>query len=388
MKCIKLMIIVVLILVTQTACWDNKDITKLALVSGVALDKAEDGKIEITVQIVKPSSIKPGGDNTLPVEKGYVNLSGKGETFYEANRDLTALSNKPFYWGYNQIIIISDALASEGISRYLDAFERGNQTSQKAYIIIAKDMEAKSILEFEGQFEKIPAIQNVNSLKTAEIFSKSYKINLFEFFKKLNQEDQGIALPVIYMRDKEGEKLQENLLLMGTAVIRKGNLTGYMDPFQTRGYLYTQNKVKNAAIDIQGLKDKKMKTVIDITHCKGIIKALIVNDRPVLSIEVEAEGNITEQQDNVKIISSKEINEIQSEVENKICQEIQSAVEKTQSLKCDVFGFCNKLNENYHREWKNLSQVWNEVYSKSPVSINVDFKLRRGGLINEPSEAK
>lgn len=383
MKLIKLVALFIFLLITLTGCWDNIDITDLALVTGVALDKTDDDKLEITVQIVKPSAIKPSGDGGGTSEKGYVNISGKGETFMEADRDLLSISDRKLYWGYNQLVVLSDSIMREDINQYLDAFERGNQVSQKSYVLVAKNMKAKTVLEYESHLEKIPTTENVSSLEAANMFSKSFKISLMDLFKILNQEGHEVVLPVLYMKDNIEVKSQENLFLEGSAFIKKGKLVEYMNPVQTRGYLYTQNKVKKAVLNIQSLQNKEKKTAIDIVRSKGKVKALIQRSKPVLSIEVDAEGNIAEQQEQIKISDSRQIDKLDSEMQNKIEQEIQEAVNISQKHESDIFGFGEELYKNYYPQWEQLAHNWNETYSKLPIDINVRFNIRRSGLINE-----
>ncbi|MDR0326402.1 MAG: hypothetical protein LBI19_09945 [Oscillospiraceae bacterium] len=52
-----------------SGCWDYKDLNKLSIVTGMAFDSAEDGKVKVTLEIVdRSSSPKKEGLRTRAVE--------------------------------------------------------------------------------------------------------------------------------------------------------------------------------------------------------------------------------------------------------------------------------------------------------------------------------
>ena len=50
-----------------TGCWDRKELNQLGIAMAIGLDKGDDGKIQLTSQIVRPGAMeKQGGGNEPP----------------------------------------------------------------------------------------------------------------------------------------------------------------------------------------------------------------------------------------------------------------------------------------------------------------------------------
>ena len=56
MKISKLAFVFLLSLL-MVGCWDNTDLVDINIVTGLGIDKDEDGKIVVTVQIVEPAAV-------------------------------------------------------------------------------------------------------------------------------------------------------------------------------------------------------------------------------------------------------------------------------------------------------------------------------------------
>lgn len=53
-----LLIILYLTMIITTGCWNNRDVSDISFAVAVGLDKTHDDKIELTIQLVKPSAMK------------------------------------------------------------------------------------------------------------------------------------------------------------------------------------------------------------------------------------------------------------------------------------------------------------------------------------------
>ncbi|MNN09369.1 Spore germination protein A3 precursor [compost metagenome] len=75
------------------------------------------------------------------------------------------------------------------------------------------------------------------------------------------------------------------------------------------------------------------------------------------------------------------IYDLQKRSEEKIAGVMESAIKKAQkSYKADIFGFGEAIHRSNPKAWKSLKQNWdNEYFPELPVTIKVDFKIRRLG---------
>ncbi|MGD6840836.1 Ger(x)C family spore germination protein, partial [Bacillus thuringiensis] len=54
------LIILVTMTVLLSGCWSKKELTDLAIVAAMGVDKTEDGKYAITLQIINPGNVAGG----------------------------------------------------------------------------------------------------------------------------------------------------------------------------------------------------------------------------------------------------------------------------------------------------------------------------------------
>ena len=55
-----------------SGCWDQKELNDIVLIDGVGIDKAKDGKVEVTVSMVIPQAQSGGGRGVGEEEKELV----------------------------------------------------------------------------------------------------------------------------------------------------------------------------------------------------------------------------------------------------------------------------------------------------------------------------
>jgi spore germination protein KC len=77
-------------LLLLSGCWNNRDLTKINIVTAIGVDRTDDGRVLLTVQVVEPAAIqstssgkgKGGGAQQKPV---FV-VSYEGETVFRRNK--------------------------------------------------------------------------------------------------------------------------------------------------------------------------------------------------------------------------------------------------------------------------------------------------------------
>lgn len=381
-----------ILILSLTGCWNNRDLTELSVVTAVAIDKAENNDIELTVQIVKAESLKTteSGSGGSSNNKPYVNISSTGVTMFDAVRNLLATaSNRPFY-SHVQLMVISDEMLKTNIDEFLDLFERNSETRRRADLLIAKGLKAKTVLESESSQVKFPSEHDVESLKANEAYGKTPQITLVDYLKANKKKGYGIVIPVIYnTKGTEENFTHEDLKIEGGAIIKKGVLVGFLNPIQARGYLFINNELKSTIINLPGIADPDKKLSLEVVRSSGKVKAKLNGDKPELSVEVDAEGDIGEVQGKEDITKPEVINKLEKEAEKEILRELTDVINVAQSnYKTDIFGFCNELNRNYYKEWKRIEDNWDNIYSRTSIKLKVKFKINRQGLINKSINSK
>ncbi|MBZ4646966.1 MAG: hypothetical protein JG777_2455 [Clostridia bacterium] len=386
-KKVMVLLNICLSLVMTTGCWNNRDVMQISLAAAVGLDKTDDNKIELTVQLVKPSAIKKDQEGSGGKEKAVWVLSSRGDTIFEAVRNTLTTANRKIFFSHVQLMIIGEELAREGIMDVLDFFERDHETNRKVDILIAKGTTAKEILNAESGLEDIAAMHITDILKNDAAVAKIKKIMLLDLLKEIDSPGKDPTIGVIEVVKKEEKLLIKDMKVQGTAVFKKDKLMGWLNPIETRGLLFVEDKVKSGIINIPNPLDKNKKVAIEMIRSRGKTNVQLKEDKLVLSIEVEEEGNIGEQQGNEDLTTPEMVKKLEEEIEEAIEKEIRDVVELAQKkYKCDIFGFGEIVHKKHLNYWKQVKDNWNEEFSHIPVEIKVTSRIRRSGLIKNPTK--
>jgi len=379
-----------LIMITISGCWNNRDVTEISIAAAVGIDKTDDHKIEVTVQLVKPAAMKLGeGGGGGGKEKAVEVFSSTGETVFECFRNLLVIVNKKIFFGHLQLIVIGEQMARDSLGDVLDIFARDHEASRQAGVIIAKGTSAKEILAAESTLEKIPALHILSILKSNASFAKTKKLMLIDVLKVIGSSGKNPTIGVIEVAEEEEKSSLKHMKIEGSAAFKKDKLIGWLNSQETRGLLFVEDQVKSGIIDIPNPLDKDKKVAIEMIRSSGKKDVKIKDEKLVFLIEIKEEGNIGDQQGNGDLTTPELIQKLEEETAKAIEKNIRDVVELAQKeYHCDIFGFGEIVYRKHLNYWQQVQENWDEEFSNTPVEIKVTAKIRRAGLIKKPIMSK
>ncbi|QVK18388.1 Ger(x)C family spore germination protein [Mycoplasmatota bacterium] len=389
--CIKrylLLPIFCMILICLTGCWDNRDITELSVVSAVGIDKTDDDQIEVTIQIIKIGTVKAKEQGSS--DEAYWSISKTGNTIFEALRNiLTTVDRKPFYT-YNELIVIGEDIAKEGIMEVLDFFERDHENRRQALVLIAKGLSAKEVLNAKTELSTIPSLHLLEVIRNSQASTKIIEVELFDLLRDVCHPGKNAVVGIIEKIDNEKEELKiKNLRVAGGAVFTKDKLQAWLKPKDTIGYLIITNELKNGIINIPDPTDENKLVSVELKRVKNKIEVKFKDNKPTFLLEIKAAGNIGEQQSTSDLTTKEMVKKLDKEIEKLIEDELKKIIKLAQEeLENDIFGLgaiVHMKNLNY---WKKVENDWDSVFSETQIEIKVDAKLKAPGTVKKALEPK
>ncbi|MDY8026334.1 Ger(x)C family spore germination protein, partial [Paenibacillus polymyxa] len=139
------LLLVLLVPMLLSGCWERQELNEMAFVLGMGLDKAESG-YKVTLQVVIPSAIASqaaGGTGGAGVP--VIVSSFTVPTIYEAQRKYNLVSARASYYGHIRILVIGEELARAGIKEVLDMLKRSREPRNDFYAMVAKDTTAEDV---------------------------------------------------------------------------------------------------------------------------------------------------------------------------------------------------------------------------------------------------
>lgn len=340
-------IIVLLVVVLLFNGFNNlREITDLAIVRAIGLDLTEDGNYKATVIVLDTSNKEK--------KKGIV-YEATGPSVQDAIRNIVDESPKKLYLAHLETLVVSENLARQKCESMLNFFIRDNEGSNNFYLLIAKDTEAKDVINTIDA-EEISMKELIDS--SVEYKANSNLDTLNDNISDILKVGNDICVNVCSLEDDK-IKIEE------MAYFKEWNMQGYLDEGESITYNLLKNNVKNALITMGKDEDLIVSEIISnkskISYSKGKIK-----------VNVSVNLNISESGTNIELNTDEEIEEVSLKVEEELKSRIETFIYKCQNVyNVDIIGFENLL---YRKKVENTE----DVKVETEVSVKIS---NQGGVV-------
>lgn len=377
-KLIILLLVTSVLLVSQTGCWNSREINELAFVLSIALDKNDDG-FKVTAQIAKPdvySKNPSGGSSGTEKEKPFWVVSGTGKTIFEAVRNMSEISSRRIFWPHIKVIIISEALARENILEIFDFFSRNPELRLRTWIAVTEG-EAGKILEVMPLMEKDPSVNIEKIIDKSNLSGKAYKIMLKNFLEEyLDPYVDPVASKLNIITVNERPTIE----LKGAAVFGSSNMLGWLNEIETRGLLWFKKQISGSIRVVDCPYDKKPVT-LEVKNGKTDIKSYIRDGVPGFVITATAKGKLTEKSCTTEFNNAETIKALEEAFSSAIRMDIESVVAASKNYGSDFLDLSRILQIQHKKEWEKISANWPGLLKEAKIEIRVKSDIPEVSLL-------
>ncbi len=389
-RIITLLIVIVPLL---GGCWSRHEINDVAIVLGVALDKAKNGNVHLALQIAVPKA--SGGANGASqgsgTAKSTMMVSAEGLSIMEAYRIIQEKIPREVFFAHGRVIIIGEELARQGISPILDFFSRHRQAHLRNYLLFTKG-KAVDILRANPQFEPIMA----EEIREKEKMEIGVQVRVREFWDRLLTEgEEPVAAQVSNQpvetasQEEKKESGTSNKIpsIHGTAIFRGDRLVGWLNDKETRGILWIRSELESGVLAVPIPKEKGGGRVgARIWNASTKIKPVFRNDKLAIKIEAHGDMEIFENSSRLDLSNPVVLNTLQSVFEKDVKERIQLTLNKTQKqLKSDIFGFGQAIYRANPKKWEMYyKQKWHTIFPDLEVTIHPHVTIQGTGFTTKP----
>ena len=420
---IKISIIIIIAIMTGflSGCYDRREVDDLAYAVAIGLDKGKTNILRLTLQLAVPLVIAGGGGGN----KGSTGGGGGGGAEGEQKTDTIVVETPSLLAGVNminnflskqvnlshaQVIVISEELAREGqLDRYLHAIVRSREIRPNMYVAVSRGTA-------ESYIRSIKPILDANPSKYYnEIFSTNYtgfitNTQFFTFYNNTEALDiQPVATLVSENRfksdndfDRTGSTYAEKGRnqpfegdykagdipksgdvkgeAMGMAVFKGDRMVGELDGENSTYWLMVIGRYNYSFFTFPDPKVGDRFVVINLKQSRNPIRKVdLSGGKPVISLTVILEGDIA------SIQSSENYESDTKTLETAVAEFLKNGVlrflNQTKEFGSDICGFGREAKMKFltWKEW--IGYKWLDRYRDATFNVNVDFKIRRPGLI-------
>lgn len=363
--------------VILTGCWNYREVNNLSIVAGMAIDKAEQNRYMLTIEIV---DMHEGGREAKIKSKLLVTY---GNSIYDAIRNALDITAPILYWGHAQVVIISKEVAKEGISEILDGLSRNPEPRLSIKLAVSEENTAKEILESKSITTEIRSYEINDMMNSQKSVSKSVRVEIYQFISMLAEEGISPVLPALRVIENEGSRKSE---LSGMAFFNGDKLAGFLGDDETKAYLFIMNKIKDGPLIIKKETEcGNAKMSLEINNNKTNLKPVYSDGKLSMLINVVANTYIREHGTRENFINEKGSKVLEEASAKDIREHMTGVIKKMQdNYDLDIFGFGNTVKKDMPDLWKKIKNNWSKIFRDLNVNVNVTIDIQNSGFLSKP----
>lgn len=367
-------------------CWDRRELNTLGIVSAVAIDM-EDDNIKMTFEVIKPNRGRMGGGGDKDETTVYVQSTGKST--FDAIRRATLVTDRRLFFPHCSEYIFSEEFARKGLANFLDFWNRDHENRRRTYLVIAKGCRASEVLGAQGGIERESAHYLRHLVENTHSNARSVNVNVRNFLMQYYAdgiEPVAISVPSKQKKEKIGDEKEKHILSTeGAAIFKEDKLIGFIDGDEALGFNIVRNELKSAVIAIPSLDGNGI-TSVEFNSTKAKSKVEVLNGRAKITVNIKIAATLGEETGKINLRENSVVEQIEKEVAEDISKRIYNLIEKAQKeYEADFLGFGNTLYHKNYKQWKQVEDQWDKVFTRADIIVKVDPEIDRRGYINLPA---
>ncbi|ARU63742.1 hypothetical protein CBW65_01635 [Tumebacillus avium] len=387
----RLVLILLLFSVLLTGCFGAREIDQLALVTAVGIDKgSKDGLIKVTTQIARPGDVRgQTGSPAAGTGEPIWTASAEGESIFAAIRNLARYSSRRIFWAHNQVIIISEDVARDGITDVIDFFSRNHELRMRTWVVVTPG-KAWEVVATKTGLEIIPGVSIDKVFRYSDIVSEAPRTDMRTLSAAFLSESTHPVLAKIQARSRQisADRNSEfgtnpQIEMAGTAVFKRDKMVGWLNLEQSRGLLWFIHKVQSRVIALDCGGGKPLS--LEIKNNSFQVTPLYQNSKVSFQIKLHAEIDLVElgcspDQSQIEIMQQLEPHTVEL-----LTHEVQSVIEAAQkTYGVDILELGKVFQNRYPSEWQMIKKDWDQVFPEAEVSVKVDVHIGSPVLLSKP----
>ncbi|RXI99837.1 Ger(x)C family spore germination protein [Anaerobacillus alkaliphilus] len=379
------------ILLLLTGCWDSEELNEISLVTGIAIDKGENYKYKLTVEVLNPPALQT---ENVGDQSASIIFSLEGDSVGELARKMNIGFTRKLKYSHMRIAVFSKQIVEEGMLEFIDFFEADREIRNDFNVLVVDNVQAHDVLKVTYPIQRSSSLKiNTQADTMVQEWGGDVDNRLKDLIRALSSTGRE---PVLTMYKVEGEVEKGNRLenmekveidtivvIEGLAIFEKLEYKGTLPIKDIRNFLLLQDKLNNTSITAACANDKVM--TARITSSKRKIKAAYKQDIPHINIDIDLEGRMDLIQCSVDVTML----DTYLDIENKIAKAFEGEIEQTievlqNEYQLDIFGFGEDMERQDYKNFKKNEDNWNQEFARAKINVDVKLKIRRSGLITNP----
>ncbi|WP_339146165.1 MULTISPECIES: Ger(x)C family spore germination protein [unclassified Sutcliffiella] len=365
-------LIIFLVLVLGTGCWDDRLLKEATLLMLVGVDYQEGGLVQTSVS----APLLPSQETT----ENRLNSIAVGKSFRDSILALDKSIPGQIDISKLKVFLMGETAAETDVYPFLDSMYRDPFSALNAKIAIVEGSAKDYIMLYPGNKPRI-SIYITELLKNAE--EHSYvPVQSIEYITPIMfDEGQDFIIPYLKL-----DKTSQEISVSGTALFNERKLSGKLNSQESMLFLLlADQKGKSAKMTLtigdENYNSKPFDNIVTIEVRKLDRKLKVAPKNGSIDVEIDLNlyvDIIEYPHDNLQ--QKNEVFMIDKVLTEKLQAESETVIKKLLEANCDGFGIGRRVFAMHNIYWEN--KKWKETYPTISIKPNIKVKIIERGIIN------
>lgn len=366
MKKLAKCLVVLLIPLIFTGCFNYKDINKVTFATSVIFDTDDFGNAVVYLDCIKP--YRSTNDSS---DKGRrIIYKGVGKTALESVRDISVASSFNLNYSQCRAYIFTEKAGREGIKKYLDLINNNQQFQIKPSMFVYYG-DVQDLLEVTSGDEEYLGLYLNDLAQKNKYNPRAMEININQY---LNESLMGSNTNILGAIQIRKDVLDKKVEVTGGAIMQNDILIERIESKDSLSYNFLTNKVKGGTLEMANPQSPDGFITLEILESNTISNLEYDGETISLIKDIEMRVSIGEAQGEL-IVNQSVLDYIKLNKEADIERHLSEVFEKYKKESFDVFNVERLMEIEYPGE------VVENPISKTELKLNVNLIIDGTGVV-------
>ncbi|MGE5613740.1 MAG: Ger(x)C family spore germination protein [Bacillota bacterium] len=407
-KKVPVIVTAVFIAVIMSSCFDLHEITDVAYIQFIGIDKGTADRWRLTVSIAAQESGKSDSSGGMAAPARSKSVTIEAPSFFSAIGLLDTNISRKIDFSHANLLVFSENIAKSGmVGEYIAPLVRYHQIRRTLLVAVVRGSAQEfieNIQPYLGGSVSSEITDLAHGVKGSSYFP-STTLNDFYNAMKSTYIQPAVMLGGLYNQDNipnpgDGgkdatvtagsyfagdipRKGGNSIEFLGCALFDGDKMVGKLNGHETRMMLLATGDYDRGILLVQDPEAPELvvpfrlklaqKPSIDVVFDKGI---------PVIKLKLSTEGDIYAIQSQINYEDPQRAPILENAVKTHLKESLDKTIEKCRLLGCDVFNFGYAAAKQFPtiEEWESYN--WNKRFKEAKIETYVDFKIKKtGGML-------
>lgn len=398
-----LLCMVIFISLILTSCYDSTEITDVAYVEFIGIDKGLRSKWRITITIASQIAEQGSGSGGSDQSSESKSVTIEAPSFYSAVNLLNTNIPRNLEFSHANLLVVSEEVARSGlIGEYIAPLIRFREI-RRTIDIVAVQGSAQEFIEkiepflggsivntiedlmqqakYTGYFPRTTLNDFYNAIKSTYIQPVVTLGGLYnpDNWQKINgKESNKFNIPAgDFFAGEVPRKGGNPIEFFGSALFDGDRMIGKLNGYETKMMMLARGDLKTAIFTIQDPKSPELIVPIELKLArKPKVNIRFEGNVPVITLKLKTNGDILAIQSRINYEDPELTPILEKAMKQHLKANLDKVIEKCKSMSCDAFYFGRTAVRQFLTidEWE--AYHWNKQFSNAKVITEIDFKVR------------